>query len=140
MKLRLSLMTCLILAACATSFGQPKPDLTITQSTWRTKPSSVLIVVANVGTAKAVESIGGFGCQGEPNEKGYSIGFGGQFVIKALLPNQTQKVFLNCGNKVKITGAAVDSGNKVEESNENNNVMSFAEAQQNKGTIQKPSP
>jgi hypothetical protein len=115
-----------------------KPDLTITQITWRNKPRSALITVANVGAGAAGESFGGYGCQGEPNEKGMSFGFGGQFVVPALAPGQKFKVLLDCGDKTRITGASVDSGKKIDESNESNNGMSFAEVQTKNGPVKKP--
>lgn len=135
---RILLLAAFVLATCATSFAQPKPDLTITEITWRNKPTSVLITVRNIGAGAASESFGGYGCMGEPNEKGYSFGFNGQFGVPALAPGQKFKVFLDCGGKAHLIGAGVDSGKTVDESNESNNGMSFAPTQKKSGPIKKP--
>jgi hypothetical protein len=136
MKLRITLMTCLILAAGATCFAQ-KPDLTISEIHWRVKPNTVQVVIANVGLSKAAVSTGSYACQTAPNEKGVSFAFGALFTVPELLPNQKWKIVLDC-KPSKITGASVDTDKKINESDEANNVLSFAEAQQNKGTIKKP--
>jgi hypothetical protein len=136
MKLKISLVIGLILAASATCFGQ-SPDLTITEILWRKKPHTAQIVIANIGQTKAAQSIGSYACQSAPNEKGISIGFGSLFSVPALVPNQKWKIVLDCkGNK--ITGAAVDAEKKIVESDESNNEMSFAEVQKKSGPIKKP--
>ena len=139
---RIAFTAGLLLASCAASFAQAKPDLTITGTLWRDKPRSVLVVVANVGTAKAPKTMGGYKCQTEPNAQGYSVGSGVQFFIPELLPNQKTKIFLKCNAGWKITGAGVDSGNKIDESNESNNTLNFATEVQQKtnGPIQKKKP
>jgi hypothetical protein len=135
---RMLLLAVFVLATCAASFAQPKPDLTITEITWRNKPTSILITVRNIGAAPAPESFGGYGCKDGPNEKGQSLGFGGQFGVPTLAPGQKFKVFLDCGGKARLTGVSVDSGKKVDEANEGNNETSFAEVQKKSGPIKKP--
>ena len=137
MKLRIALTACLTLATSATCYGQ-KPDLTITEILWRKKPHTVQIVVANLGQAKAAESMGSYGCQGALKEQeGMSIGYGSMFGIPALLPNQKWKIVLNCKGD-EITGAGVDVEKKIVESNENNNYMNLAGGQKKNGPIKKP--
>jgi hypothetical protein len=135
---RILLLVVLLLTTYVTSFAQPKPDLTITEITWRNKPTSALITVRNVGAAAADASFGSYGCKAGPNEKSQSLGFGGQFGVPALAPGQKFKVFLDCGGKARLTGAGVDSDKKVNESNESNNEMLFAGVQKNSGPIKKP--
>jgi hypothetical protein len=136
MKLRITLITSVILAAGATCFAQ-KPDLTISAIQWRVKPHTVQLVIANVGLSKAAVSTGSYACKSAPNEKGVSYSFGALFTVPELLPNQKWKIVLDCDEN-KITGAALDTEKKINESDESNNQFSFAEAQQNKGTIKKP--
>lgn len=100
------------------------PDLTITGIAWRRKPHTVQITVANIGRTKAAESMGGYGCQTAPNEKGYSVGFGSMFGIPALEPNQKWKIVLDCKGNI-MTGVGVDSNKKIVESNEKNNSVEF---------------
>jgi hypothetical protein len=135
---RILLLGVFLLATCATGFSQPKPDLIITEITWRNHPTSALITVRNIGTAAAAESFGSYGCKAAPNEKGQSLGFGGQFGVPALASGQKFKVFLDCGGKARLTGAGVDSDKKVGESNESNNEMLFVQTQKKSGPIKKP--
>ena len=136
MKLRILAAACLTFAAWATCTAQ-QPDLTITAILWRDKPHTVQLTVANLGQAKAAESTGSYACQTAPNEKGISFSFGTLFSVPALAAKQKWKVVLDCKNN-RITGAAVDAEKKVSEADENNNEMSFAEAQQKKGPLKKP--
>ena len=101
-----------------------KPDLTITNTIWRNKPSTVIVVVANVGKVKAQNFIVGFGCQTKPDAKGYSLGYGSSYFIQELLPNQTRRITLDCKGAT-VKGATVDSDNTVNESNESNNKVIF---------------
>ena len=135
-RLKMSLVIGLILAASATCFAQ-SPDLTITEVLWRKKPHTVQIVVANVGKTKASTSTGSYACRSAPNEKGISLSSGSQFGIPALVPNQKWKIVLDCKGD-KITGVAIDVVKKIVESDENNNDVSFADVQIKTGPIKKP--
>ena len=91
----------------------------------------------SVCLAKAAVSTGGYACKTAPNDKGVSFSFGALFTVPELLTNQKWKIVLDCkGNR--ITGASVDTDKKINESDESNNAFSFAEVQQNKGSLKKP--
>ena len=113
------------------------PDLTITGITWRRKPHTVQITVANIGRTKAAESTGSYACKGALKGKEYSIGYGAMFATPALEPNQTWKIVLDCGGDI-MTGVSINSYKKIVESNEKNNHVSFADVQKKNGPIKKP--
>lgn len=137
MKWRMFLLSSLILGLPAICFAQGKPDLTITNTIWRKKPNTVVIVVANLGKANAQNFVVGFSCQTKPDAKGLSVSYGSQYFVQELLPNQTRKITLDCkGDRVK--GTMVDANNTVSESNESNNTAVFVEAEQKSGPIKKP--
>jgi hypothetical protein len=116
------------------------PDLTISEITWRRKPHTVQITVANIGQTKAAESEGGYVCQGlPPSEKGYSFGYGAGFNVPALMPNQKWKIVLDCGDVI-IARARIDGGKKIVESNEKNNSVEFTGGQPEQGPLEKPGP
>jgi hypothetical protein len=105
-----------------------KPDLTISEVVWRSKPHTAIIVVANIGTVKSVATTGGYSCKTAPDKNGYAITAGTQFYLPGLLPNQRKRIILDCKGS-KLLNASVDGGEKVDESNESNNEIDFAEAQ-----------
>ena len=138
MKKRYMLLTAVLILGPATASAQPKPDLTVVESTWRIKPRSVLVTIANAGAATAGKSTGGYGCKTAPNAKGISVGTAAQFFVPSLTPKQKFKIFLDCGNGWRITSVGLDAGNKVDESDENNNIIFLEDVQQKKGPAQKP--
>jgi hypothetical protein len=97
------------------------------ESNWQTKPHAVLVTIANIGGATAGESVGSYACRTEPSEKGSSFGFATEFHVPSLIPKQKFKILLDCGDKARITGAMVDSEKNLDESNENNNELLFAD-------------
>ncbi len=139
---RKSISTVFILFCCvANIFAQgpvvkdpnPKPvlmapDLTISSVIWRNKTSTAVIVVENIGTVKSGATTGAFSCRSGPTKEGYYITSGVQFYIPTLSPNQKKSITLDCQSS-ELSGATVDRENKVAESNEKNNAMTFAKAQ-----------